>query len=291
MSIAIHLRHPALEDIPDSIFPHLTGIYPDEKNLPESKSAGHGVSGIYIGDEFCFHRLPKEKELDEFCRSTRKACLSLALLTTPMTQPQLESYAPIFSHLSKLWPDAEVVANDIGVLFYLRKTHPGFRISAGRLLNKGYADPRQDEPGKETNRCLTGGGAFEHGEFLSVLTGAGVRRLELDLPPHANWRKPVTLGIKTSVYFPFGYAATGRMCQTASFGVKGRKKFLIADSCARSCDGMGFELKHRDFKVRVFQNGNTVYYLYHPAVIRSLLSAAVDDDVRIIYQGLAVAVS
>lgn len=288
MEIAVHLRSPALGDLPGNFSCHLAGIYADEMMINGDKAAGTAVSRIYIGDEFCFHRLPKRKEIDDFCRIARRDDLDLTLLTTPMTQPQLESFSPVFGRLEDAQPGAEVVANDVGVLFYLGKNHSGLRISAGRLLNKGYADPRQEISGKGKNNRLIGGGALGHTEFLSVLTHAGVRRVEHDLSPHADQICEKVPGMETSIYFPFGYAAMGRMCWIASYAAKGRKKFLIADACSRPCDGLTLEMKHDDFKAKVFQNGNTVYYQYPPDRVRELLKKAAENEIRLVYQGYAV---
>jgi hypothetical protein len=39
-------------------------------------------------------------------------------------------------------PDVDVVFNDWGVMGLLNSNFPAFKLSAGRLLNKGFKDPR-----------------------------------------------------------------------------------------------------------------------------------------------------
>jgi hypothetical protein len=105
--------------------------------------------------------------------------------------------------------------------------------------------------------------------------------------PYAKGLEADSLRVKTSIYFPFGYITSGRICQTASQYRHGRKKFLITKKCTKHCNNQTMELFHESFKLKLFQNGNTIYYLYEPSVLKNLLSIRKDSALRIVYQGFA----
>lgn len=49
---------------------------------------------------------------------------------------------PLFDYLNTCHSSAEVVFNDWGVMGLLKANYPVLKLSAGRLLNKGFKDPR-----------------------------------------------------------------------------------------------------------------------------------------------------
>ena len=87
-------------------------------------------------------RLPAPKELARFCRFSTERNVGLTLFMPVLTDAGLDHCAALFERLAKRYPEAEVVANDIGTILFLRKHHPGFLLSMGRLFNKGFKDPR-----------------------------------------------------------------------------------------------------------------------------------------------------
>ncbi|OQY58509.1 MAG: hypothetical protein B6245_11450 [Desulfobacteraceae bacterium 4572_88] len=135
-----------------------------------------------------------------------------------------------------------------GKLGYLKRKYPGLHVSAGRLLNKGFKDPRlhrQDIPWE--SEPFISDCTFDQAEFQEKMAELSVTRLERDLLPYGDHRVKNVSMFKTSVYFPFGYVTTGRVWWTASFRQPSEKSFMPSDKCSRPCDDMTFELRNELF--------------------------------------------
>jgi len=286
MEIALHLRRPDQKAALDNFPKHLMSFY-DQALLRGKES--RAFDRIYVGDEFCPNRLPGLSELKRFCRFATEQNLKLTLLTPVLTDKGLEKYSPIFEYLQETAPGTEVVVNDLGVLFYLKRQYPGLRVSAGRLLNKGFKDPRlhrQDIPWE--SEPFLSDCTFDQAEFQEKMAELSVSRLERDVLPYGDHSvKNVSL-FKTSVYFPFGYVTTGRVCWTASFRQPPGKKFMMSDTCSCPCNELSFELRNEQFFFKIIQNGNTIFYLYPFSMLKSLISQAEAENLRLVYQGFVV---
>ncbi len=284
MKIALHLRRPGqtgkLSEFPE----HLTSFY---GRFPPGAGECGSFDRIYVGDEFCINRLPGLNELEFFCRFAAEQNLKMTLLTPVLTDKGLKRCSPLFEELRKRARGAEVVANDIGVLLHLKRRYPGFCLAAGRLLNKGFKDPRLRH---EKNRQLKelGDCSFDQGEFREKMMSLSVVRLERDLLPYGATVPGDVFAPATSVYFPFGYFTAGRVCWTASFRQSPRESFMPPDNCSRLCDEMMFELKDESFSFRIIQNGNALFYLYPFSMLTSLEDRAKEKDLRLVYQGFIV---
>ena len=243
---------------------------------------------LYIGDEFCPIRMPDLIEIKQVCRFARENQMGLTLLTPVLTEPWLEKYRLLLDCLKSEFPDAEVVVNDLGVLFYLGKQYPEFHLSMGRLFNRGFKDPRlsiSDIPCSGKAEALLSDCTFDHPEFREMAFTQGVTRLERDLLPYAGQIFDSPPGLATSCYFPFGYVTTGRVCRTATFGQAPEKKFMPAKGCARPCNSLPLELKHESLSFKLFQSGNTIFYLYTLPMLTALFKKAETENIRLVYQG------
>ena len=241
---------------------------------------------LYIGDEFCPIRMPDLAELKQICRFARENHMGLTLLTPILTEPWLEKYILMLDCLKNEFPHAEVVVNDLGVLFYLGKQYPEFNLSMGRLFNRGFKDPRLSvceisSSGKEFLSDCT----FDHLEFREMAVNQGVSRLERDLLPYADRIFDSHPGLNSSCYFPFGYVTSGRVCWTATFNQSPGKKFMPVQSCSRPCESFPLELKHESLSFKLFQSGNTIFYLYTLSMLTALFQKAETENIRLVYQG------
>jgi hypothetical protein len=292
MELALHVRNFKEKKTVSALMRHLCGFYQEDLDL-------HGFDRlatfcrIYAGDEFCFHRLPTVDQMRRCCRFAEKHDANVTFLTPPMTNRHLKECASLFACLESDCPNAEVVVNDPGVLLYLKKNYPGLRPAAGRLFNKGFKDPRFTFPAdaglmSEAMRQALDDSTFNHEAFLDHLFKLGVSRIEQDIMPYASGINRRDRKMEVSVYFPFGYVTTGRICQVASETMRGREKFLISARCAGSCNHRTLELTHESFRFTLFQNGNTIYYLYPPAMLKDLFDKAADNSYRLVYQGFAL---
>ena len=242
---------------------------------------------LYVGDEFCPGRLPGVDDLPGFLRMADEMGLGLTLLTPVLTDQGIEECNPLFQDLKKWNPGAEVVVNDLGVLFYLQREYPDFQLSMGRLFNKGFKDPRPD-----VNKALKPSGAgsflshcsFNQQNMLDLARSLNIKRFEQDLLPHADPGDMGT-GLKRSVYFPFGYVTTGRACFMAGVVHGPGVRFKYNNGCPLPCTRQELELNHPHCARPLFQKGNTIFYRYTPSMVADLFKIAGARGLRLVYQG------
>jgi hypothetical protein len=293
MELAIHIKDLDQTHTFGEIFTHLKAFYPPGVLQGQDWSELMAATSmrVYIGDEFCIHRLPHIDELAGVCRLVSDQNEGLTFLTPPLTDEGLERSTPLFDFLKDNNPHAEVVVNDWGVLLFLQQYYPLLRLSLGRLLNKGFKDPRLTNPEEASgfsaetaelfNRCT-----FDSFEFLAKIRELDIMRLERDLLPYAEPEIQSLREVESSVYFPFGYISTGRVCWVASFKSTTDKKYAISDGCRRSCNKMSLNLNHAGTNLQLFQAGNTIFYLYAPSKLAALVKHAKTYNLRLVYQGL-----
>jgi hypothetical protein len=295
MEISVHIRYSGqldqLDRIPEQILDLYVGLDLEEQDW--AGSIPDQVRRIYVGDEFCVHRLPDLARLEDVCSVAAEKGLDVTLLSPPVTDDGLERCTPLLRFLEKEAPGSEVVVNDWGLLHLLDEKHPSLSVAAGRLLNKGFKDPRLADADRvaqisEDAEELLKGCTFDSPKFQDKIRDFRVRRLERDLLPFGDPRMGNLNGFETSVYFPFGYVSTGRVCWIASFKGPAGRKFSPLEACCGPCDGLLLELGGPDLGFRLFQGGNAVFYLYPLSVLGSLLGDRNHEGVRLVYQGLAI---
>jgi hypothetical protein len=115
-----------------------------------------------------------------------------------------------------------------------------------------------------------------------------IGRCEHDLLPYQTNPTFKSDEFQASIYFPFGYITSGRICWTASFDQSPGKRFMPPGSCSRPCGDFMLELKNTKFVFRIFQSGNTIFYLYPAEKLNSLLQIARDTGSRLVYQGFGL---
>ena len=295
MELAVHLRDltdaQALNDLPE----HLSILYGEKafKELDWSALVDQRSLRLYIGDEFCIHRLPSIDELDAICKVAKGDFRGLTFLTPPLTDDGIDRCGPLFDILKDMDLGTEVVVNDWGVLLFLKEKYPSFQLSVGRLLNKGFKDPRLTNPDEaltlsaETaelfNTCT-----FDSVEFPAKMRQLNVTRVERDLLPFGEPEIKRHGELQSSVYFPFGYITTGRVCWMSSFHTVAGKKFSISNGCRRTCQKISLKLNHAKTDLQLFQTGNTIFYLYAPSKLAALVKQAETQKLRLVYQGLMV---
>ncbi|MEW6439383.1 MAG: hypothetical protein AB1640_00460 [bacterium] len=292
MELAVHLRDPSELTALDGVAQHLTGLYGADG--PEiARRLPRRTRRVYVGDEFCLNRLPSLRELNRFLEEAKAGKWKLTILTPPLTDEGLDTCAPLFERLERGDPATEVVVNDWGLLVYLKTRYPDFRLAAGRLLNKGFKDPRLPEPNKFSQLSreaedLLKGCTFDSADFQEKMLQMQVERLERDLFPYGEPRVKGLESFGVSVYLPFGYVTSGRVCWLSSFHSSGKSKFSLGKPCDRLCSRLSLDLSRPEWKLRVFQSGNGIFYLYPASLLGSFLEWAQRRKLRLVYQGLAV---
>jgi hypothetical protein len=295
MELAVHLRDPAqlqaLSDMPK----HLSILYGGRalKGLDGAVWVDQGSLRLYIGDEFCSHRLPGPAEFDTLCQLAKGENRALTFLTPPLTDAGIAKCGPLFDILKDLDLRTEVVVNDWGVLLFLKEKYPSFQLSVGRLLNKGFKDPRLMNPDEALTSSAETAELFDTCTFDSVefpvkMRQLNVNRLERDLLPFGEAEIKRHGELQTSVYFPFGYITTGRVCWMSSFHAVAGRKFSIPNGCRRTCQKLSLKLNHAKTDLQLFQTGNTIFYLYPPSKLAALVKHAKTYKLRLVCQGLMV---
>ena len=232
---------------------------------------------LYFGAEFCEYLLPSRTELEEYIRISKDTGLFPVFVTPVVTDYGISRLVESFDYLDAQDIQYAVVVNDYGVLTLLDTQHSVCEIIAGRVLDKTSHDPRipEDEllqyysPAGIRYACEPG---IESGRSTDILSKMGICRFEFDLPI-------VGLELKStkahhSLYWPFHYLSTGRVCIFRSINKTGKEKFLVGDiPCNRPCKKLELELRkplngyHFEHGIRkssqyLMQKGNTLFYLY-----------------------------
>ena len=300
MGISLHIRRagqvhsaPSVREHVESLYKRLSGCSEDGIGLDPSIEEDPEIDRWYIGDEFCAGRLPSADQTAAFVRLAGEAGTALTLLTPILTDDQIDGLVPLFERLSGAAIPAEVTVNDWGVLFFLKERFPRLALALGRLLNKGFKDPRLGPP--ETviseagnDRAFLEHATFDQPRFREKAAALGVQRLERDLMPYDR-RSAFEDGPQAvSVYFPFGYVTTGRVCWPSTFAPGREEDFRPRRNCARICEGRPLVLRHPDAAFPIRQNGNTIFYLYPQDTLAALFRSAREGRLRLVYQGVAL---
>ena len=288
MKLAVHLRHPKQAEMLDQFHEHLSSLY--DSALPnDTRWNSLKPDRIYLGDEFCVHRLPTSAQLRDFIDISRERQLGISLLTPSLTDRELEKTMDLVAILQDGAVDFEVVVNDFGFLHYLRKSQPSIPLSAGRLLDLGPKDPRQtcDSQNQTAYPDATFRGAertFDQSALKNFFRNLGICRLERDLLPSFSETRPQSEYFASTIYFPYGYYTTGRTCWTATFEQNDENKYLPVHGCKAPCDRLQFDISIDQVPLSLSLIGNTCFFLYPLAQTERLIQ----NNCRLVYQGFAL---
>ncbi len=289
MELALHLRDFSHSASPVGLGDHLKRFYSDDQIDAFQVDGRHAFQRLYVGDEFCAKRLPSIKELERACELADNHGYEISLISPYLTDEELVGFSALLTCLGRYRPDAEVIVNDLGVLFYVRRRFPRFHLGVGRLLNKGFKDPRLgnghvDPSGSQDNAALVNDCTYGRTEFRQMMSTMSVERIEQDMLPYGQNLFQDGGALKQSVYFPFGYVTTGRVCWMAACFQKKNGSFVPPKACARPCNGQTLELKNPQIRFRMVQNGNTVFFVYPDTMLAALFNQARYHQLRLVCQ-------
>jgi hypothetical protein len=241
------------------------------------------------GTEFCENLLPTPEALREVARAAPK----LTFLTPYVSDRGISNLRELFAVLD----DAEVVFNDWGVLRLLRTEFPRLTPVQGRLLNKSLRDPRVTSIYAETAagapesslRVLQRSN-LDNSSYLALLDRFDVRAVELDHLPQGTDTSFAANGVQISIYLPFGFISTSRVCMAAALHYHPRDKFQPGATCRHECQTHQLEYTYSNSP---FQNreqkfllkGNTYFYRHTDAMLAALAADQTQGRIaRLIYQ-------
>lgn len=232
-----------------------------------------------FGNEFCEHLIPSRDALESAHESARSKGLAFTFLTPYVSNQGLAALRPLFDILSRLG-SAEVVFNDWGVLNVLRREFPSLKPAQGRLLNKSLRDPRvttmyASAPAQATALSVLQRSNLDCESYNTLLTTLGVNTIEMDNLPQGNDLSFAGMGMNVSVYLPFGFISTSRICMAAGLHYRKPDKFQPGAPCRHECQTHLLEYAYtnspfgnRDQKF--YLKGNSYFYAHTEAMLRAL---------------------
>lgn len=230
------------------------------------------IDYLYFGCEFCEYKIPT---IDEFSRII-KLCirdeLKLVMVTPVVTDLGLNRTSDLIKFIIENDVDADIVVNDVGVLQLIKNSLFRGKVILGRIFDKTSHDSRSTEEGFDKyygdngKKIAMSPGVISE-SALSVYRKFGVDRFEFDLPKIGIYLPD---NFNFSLYFPYNYLTTGRVCMLRSVYCDGRDKFLVGNSqCAKAC--MKYNIEKRKpingggfgdaSELFLFQKGNTIFYV------------------------------
>lgn len=218
-------------------------------------------SRLYFGNEFCEQLIPSVAELDQVLDFVSENSLDFTFATPYVTNNGLKRLQILFQEIAHKRPDSEVIFNDYGVLRILRSRYSELEPVMGRLLNRMKRGPRlmmvidklpptTVEYFRSSNLTLPVLGKF--------LNDNGVRRVELD-----NVLQGFDFSLddlSASLYLPFAYVTTSRLCLTNSCDIPEREELIGLFPCQRECQKYTFYLTSEIMPVILIRKGNTIFF-------------------------------
>ena len=251
------------------------------------------VDRVYFGNEFCEKLIPEINVLRDMYYFVKQQYKEFTFVTPFVTNKGINKLAALFDFLNKQG-GAEVVFNDWGVFYLLKNSFCSLIPVMGRLLTKQRRDPRMMRILSGKQRAvvcrskkqkiimlpkkipdvlpeLYKSSVINVPFFQRFLLSQGIKRVEID---NLVWDMDTNIPIElcVSVYFPYGYISTGRMCWKVSLGY---------GHCKRQCKKYYFQIKHKSLPVPLYAIGNTIFYKSHKLDFERLSGLG---KIRIIYQ-------
>ncbi len=221
------------------------------------------VTRVYCGHEFCERLLPAASQLRTTVRAAARAGLESTFVTPFVTERGLAKLRALFRALACAAPESEVVFNDWGVLRVLRHEFPRLRPVLGRLLIKMKRGPRVAQLAAAFNVSTANyfrSCSLDVPIYREFLLENGVARVELDNVLQGIDLSLADTGITASLYVPFGYIATTRLCLAASCDRHGMEDEVGIFPCRKECRTYTFELDQLGTDVPQLRKGNTVFF-------------------------------
>ncbi len=216
-------------------------------------------SRVYFGIEFCERLIPDAKEMEEVFNFVSKNKLEVSLVTCFVTDTGLEKTNELLKMLHQFRPASEVIINDWGLLRVVKSY--GLNPVLGRLLVKQKRDPRiLNLKGKIHKTVLSQLQDTKlNSYFLEFIKDEGIGRAEIDnLLQGIKPEKFRFSSLVFSLYVPFGYITTTRICPFIPAN-KNEKKIGIFP-CGKECQVQPFILRHLSIPIPVILKGNTVFF-------------------------------
>jgi hypothetical protein len=220
-------------------------------------------SRLYFGMEFCERLIPSVDELQEVVKFVNEKKVDFTLVTPYVTEDGIKRVERLLNVLNEQKPGSEVVFNDWGVFQVMQERYQRLVPVLGRLLNKMKRGPRLmnvlDKIPEESVTYYRSPG-ITIPAIREFLLKKGIGRVEFD-----NLLQGVDLErcgdeIKKTLYMPFAYITTTRLCLTAWCDREDKVREVGISPCNHECQRYTFSLKNPIMITNLIRKGNTIFF-------------------------------
>ena len=221
------------------------------------------LSRLYFGIEFCERLIPDAADLKKVISFVNEKKIDFTLVTPYVTEDGLERVERLLGTLAETKPGSEVVFNDWGVFQVMDEKYPGLIPVLGRMLNKMKRGPRLlnvlDKIPEESVRYYRSPGITVP-KVREFLLKNRITRVEFD-----NLLQGIDLErtgdeIKKTLYLPFAYITTTRLCLTAWCDREDKVREVDISPCSHECQRYTFYLKNPVMITNLIRKGNTIFF-------------------------------
>jgi hypothetical protein len=247
---------------------------------------------LYIGNDYCEENFKVNNIKKIICAYKNK---KITLLLPFLTDLGIKKLYDILTFLNKFnLKDFEIVFNDWGTFFFLKKYYPKTKLILGRLLTKQRKDPRievilknKQDSFKILKNCVNNNvvrtkltppslldlfsrNVIESEEITNFLLENNILRIEID---NLAWDMFSNLSkkIKVSMYYPYVLLNVTRYCGA----INGKYEKICNKDCLNT---------PKYISENIFMKGNSLYYKNIIIPNKNVLKSNNID--RIIYQEL-----
>lgn len=232
-------------------------------NIKMLRSWNTSFTRIYFGNEFCERLLPSPEEINTMLKFVLENNLAFSFVTPYVTDAGLNHVKTLLEIIARKKSDSEVIFNDWGIFQVLNENYPSFEPVMGRLLNKMKRDPRLlifIDSLPETAKTYFTSLNIDVPFFTNFLKERGVKRVEVDNVLQGIKTNFKNLGLKASLYTPYVYVTTSRLCLAISCNIYGMEDIVGIFPCKRECQKYTFYLKTLVMPVNLIRKGNTIFF-------------------------------
>lgn len=226
---------------------------------------------VYFGNEFCEYRIPTLSEIERGIKLASDESLEFVLVTPVVTDYGIQKLSDIFEYFNRKSINVDVVVNDFGVLSLLSEKCKDINVIIGRVMDKTSHDKRVSV--KRLNAYYGALGLKYAGTpgIISIYANNALKKYNIKRYEFDNSGISMELDEcrEKSIYWPYSYLTTGRVCSTRSYSKKGNEKYMVGNGvCSRQCRKLQIEKhkplnEHADGKsdLFLFERGNTLFFI------------------------------
>lgn len=215
------------------------------------------VDYLYYGNEFCEYLIPTLEELKNSYLTAKSAGVGYVFVTPYTNEMGLDLIKEDIEWLVVNANEFSIVCNDWGVFAYCISIGLSEKIIVGRVLNKMYRDVRikLEQNNIEENLYKS----FKKtpllsSQYIELWKKYKINRIEFDNVFQGFDNELLqNTKIRKSVYYPYIYLTTSRLCLYNQAYWEGNLK--CDKQCAENC----FEFTYNGEEILLYEYGKTVF--------------------------------